>query len=691
MSGSHASDEGTSPKTDTRLSVATGTSERPGDQTFHTEEWVRVSDFDVGTPTSTTAKSDYDAAAEESYGDVRAQDKLVDWETVNAGNSSSAEDIGEVVVEYSSGSGQNKLDKVLSDSTDKEDEDAKSVSSKSSSSSSSTVHSPAASFPKKSDSSIVVVPSHEDESQESSFASVDDYPGIVAHFSSPEQTKEEVSEHQAIEPVSESDEQEEENYEPFDGVEEQAISTIEPVSSEEEEEDKYRLFTDVSNLKDLLEQEESSGGDPSARYDSFSSFLSSRMNTVESEAQDSSEVTPETPGVLKEEHPQLEMEVPEQAKVAGPEVKESGQQVVEEAIPDNLQGGNIVEDFAESIEPTTPEKASSENPYTFERSISDEEAFEAEYSSPSKEKQAAPSEKSQEVDENIAKESQDAGVPEPDQHELNQLLEIAHSKEISHLGKQEEKLLAQEEQDLGKAIVEPQPLVEVLSATDDPKPLEGGELKDLQPVATDEAPLLKDSPAPVVSGFQVEAELKDKAPELFNKESEDGLHEETNAAFGDEHQSVETLVADLSSQMEEPLAGKEGQNLESKIQGDSSSVDHVLRIQIEELSTKNEDATLVPLGSIHDSKNSTEFTKDLGVTSLAGDVEGTREISRSSEKSEQVAITPHRKIEVSSMPNPCFFPAFPVGFAKNSASSSHLPSQLFLQMFTQLTFSIICY
>lgn len=737
MSGSHASDEGISPKTsdvvNTRLSVDTGASERPGDQTFHTEEWVRVSDFDVGTPTSTTAKSDYDAAAEDSYGDVRAQDKLVDWETVsrdNAGNSSSAEDIGDaenVVVEYSSGFGQDHgqklslVDKVLSDSSDKED-DAKSVSSRSdggksshssssssSRSSRSTVHSSAA-FAKKSDdeersSSIVVVPSHGDESQESSYAEVasveardDDYHGIGANLSSPETKGVEHQASSAIEPVS-SDEQEEENYESYAGVEDQAISTIEPVSSEEEEEEKYRLFTDVSNLKDLLEHEESSG-DPitlPSGYDSFSSFLSSRMNEsadVESEAQDSSEVPDakiETPGVLEEKHQtggKLEMEehqVPE-AKEVGPEmseVKESEQQVVEAVTPEpqasslseihasdqNLQeGGNTVEEFAESIEPTTPEKASekssSENPYAFVRSISDEEVFEGEYSSPSEKKQAAPSEMSpeaQDVDENIAKEVQDApfssGIPEPDHHELNQLLEIAHSKEIANLGKQEEKLLAKEEHDLGKGIVEPQPLVEVLSAIDDPKPLEGGELKDLQPVEAEEAPLLKDSPTPAVSGFQIEAELKEKAPELCHKESEHELHEENNVGFGDEHQSAETLVADdtssadLSSQMEEPLAGKERQILEIKSEGDSSSsVDHLPSLQLKELPTKNDDVTLVPLSSIPDSeipKSTAEFTKDVGVTSLAGDVDRSREISRSSEKSEQVAIVPHRKVEVS--------------------------------------------
>jgi hypothetical protein len=74
--------------------------------TFQTEEWLRVSDFDVGTPSSTTADSkgvDYDVATEEgSYGtDLRANhDKLLaDWETASGdivgAASSSTEDVAE--------------------------------------------------------------------------------------------------------------------------------------------------------------------------------------------------------------------------------------------------------------------------------------------------------------------------------------------------------------------------------------------------------------------------------------------------------------------------------------------------------------------------------------------------------------------------------------------------------------------
>lgn len=651
VSGSHVSDEATSPKTsdevNTWLSVATGTSDRPGDQTFHTEEWVRVSDFDVGTPTSTTHKSDYDAVTEDSYGDVRAQDKLVDWETVNAGTSSSTDDVGEVVVEHPSRPRQDqvqKLEKVLSDSSEK-DGGAKSVSSKDSHSSSSSSNStcsgesPSESRKKSDDeersSSIVVVPSH---GEKSSSASVDprddDFHGSSAHFSSPEAKEDE---HPAIEAVS-SDEQEQDDS--FAGVEEQAISTIEPASSEEGEEEKYRLFTDVSNLKDLLDQEESSG-DSTAHHDTLSTFLSSSMKSSDAFGRDSLEVTDgkaEIPEVLEEEHQQSEME--EKQEPDAKEVKELEQPIVEEVMPEphaseNLQGENTVEESAESIEPTTPVKASSENPYSFTRSVSDEEIME-----PDDVKEQGV--QSLDVDENIAKESQDAsfssGIPPPDQHELNQLLEIAHSKEIAQLGKQEEKLLLKEEEELGKGITEPQPLIEVLSATDDSKPLERGELKDLQPVVAEEAPLLKGSPSPAEPEFQVEAALKDKVPELFSKESNPGLNKETHPGLKEEHLYVKTLgadkntSADLSSKVEESLSEHSKveeslpeQTSESKIEGHSSSSgDQVLNLHMKELSTKNEDATLVPLSSIPDSKSSEE---------------------------QQVAVTPYLKIEEQGRPS----------------------------------------
>jgi hypothetical protein len=294
VSDSHGSEEGASPRAgderSSRLSLSTAGDERGADQSFQTEEWVRVSDFDVGTPTSTTAKSDFDA--QEGGSDVRGHDKLVDWETVsreNAGNSSSAEECEHLGAEDSSGSGREQgqklphVDVVLSGSDSEKEDDEKSegsgsVGGKSSSRSTSSSSSRSAgsrsdAYPKKSDdeersSSIVVVPSyreHEDDSQESSYAEVasveareDDYHGSSTNLSSPEGKEGDYQAGSAIEPAS-SEEQEEDNYELSSGVEDHASSAIEPASSEDQEDDKYRLFTDLSNAKDP--EEVQSGSD----------------------------------------------------------------------------------------------------------------------------------------------------------------------------------------------------------------------------------------------------------------------------------------------------------------------------------------------------------------------------------------------------------------------------------------------
>ena len=154
-------------------------------------------------------------------------------------------------------------------------------------------------------------------------------------------------------------------------------------------------------------------------------------------------------------------------------------------------------------------------------------------------------------EENVAKEVHDtsfsSGVPEPNQEELNELLEIAHSKEIAHLGKQEEKILAHEEQELGKGIVEPQPLVEVLSATDPLEPMEGGESEDLQHLVAEEAPLLKDSSPPVDSGLHIASELKDRLPAMFGDKSGEDLPEESQGGARDEHPTAETSLVDDST------------------------------------------------------------------------------------------------------------------------------------------------
>lgn len=725
VSGSHASDEGSSPQmsndVNSRLSLATGSNERSADQTFQTEEWVRVSDFDVGTPTSTTAKSDFDTVAEGSYGDVRGHDRIADWETVsreNAGDLSFAEDVGEVRNPVTSGPGQVQgqkmlhVDEVLSDSSvsDKED-DTKSVSSRSDggmsshckSSSSSrgsgrSVGSSSEAYLKKSDdeerlSSIVVVPSQHEYSQESSFAEVasveppeDDYHEMIVGTSSSEEKGAEDQASSAIEPAS-SEDHEEDKYDLMSGVEDQIM---EPASSDEQE-GRYTLFTDVSNLKELLEQEGSRNDSNilPGSHGSFSSFISSHINEswiheaddprsaeVEEAETESTRAEHQTPGQLENE----DFQVPD-SKAFEPqtsEVKES------EHEPETLEShaisileqnleerGSTLEEVAQGMEPTTPdkvsEKCSSENPHSFIRSISDEEVFETGKASSSKEVEnpsASPSAKEQisyaedfsnyeGANENIAKEVHDTplsgGVPESESHELNQLLEIAHSKEIAELGEIEEKILAQEEQELGKGIADSQPLVEVLSAAGDSNQLEEGEMEDFQPVNTEEAPLLKDSPSTVDSGLQIEEMLKDRAPELLTKEVEEAFPKD---GFGDEHQAGEVLhtggsfSGDSSVQIEEPLAdgtaGKQQHLLESQSEeGTSFSVDSTQSPPIKELRTTNE-GTSVPLINISESKladNSAGSTKDVEATSLSGNVD------TSSAKSEQVSITSHFKRE----------------------------------------------
>ncbi|KAG0565316.1 hypothetical protein KC19_8G181300 [Ceratodon purpureus] len=549
VSDSLVSDEGTSPKTgderSSRLSLSRGGNERPADQTFQTEEWVRVSDFDVGTPTSTAAKSDFDA--QDSIGDGRGHDKLAEWETVsgdNAGNSSSAEEVGEadhLGAEDSSGSGRKQgqklphVDVVMSGSDSEKEDDDKSVSSgsmggKSSrssiSSSSRSAGSRSDAYPKKSDdeersSSIVVVPSdreHEEDSQESSYVEVgsvgargEDDHGSVANLSSPDGKEGGYQGSSAIEPAS-SEEQEEDNYETFSGVEDHASSTIEPASSDEQEEEKYRLFSDLSNVKDLVDVHSGSNAID----------LSSLIR------HQSGEEEPQITGDLKTEDEQ----VPESTETEpqAPDVHKSGHEATNSAASEpypepNVEGDAGVAEEATLIEPTTPERTSeksfAEHPYTFVRAVSEEEIIEPTKDSSSEVEKTAPTPSLSEAqggEENVAKEVHDSpfssGVPEPNQEELEQLLEIAHSKEIAALGKQEEHILAQEEQELGKGIVEPQPLVEVLSAIEPSKPVEGGDVKELQPVEAEEAPLLKDSSSRVDSDLHKKTdEMKDFQPE----------------------------------------------------------------------------------------------------------------------------------------------------------------------------------
>lgn len=699
VSGSHASDEGTSPKTfddvNSGLSLATGSNERPTDQTFQTEEWVRVSDFDVGTPTSTTAKGGFHATAEDSYGDSRGHDKIVDWETIsgeNADNFSSPEDVGEARDVAASDYGQERgqqmphVDELLSDSSvsDKED-DAKSVksrenshssssSSSSSSGSSRSSYSPEA-YLKKSDDeerlgSIVVIPSHGEDSQESSFAEVasvetrdDDYHELIANIGSLEVKGSEDQATSAIEPAS-SDDQEEDKYDLFSGVEDQAV---ESAPSKDQEKDK----NGGSNTKDL-EQEQSKGNVIILLgcYERFYFFISSPANVSlinEFVNPGSSEDEEADTKVRKLEHQTPGQSENEYHQVAKPKELESEVPTVKEQVSEPHAPDQNLEEDEQGIEPTTPDKASeksySENPYSFGHSISDEEVFEdgnvsnlKEIEDPSASlsahEQTDHAESSSEVHENISKEGQDSpvstGVPEPEQHELNQLLEIAQSKEIAKLGKVEQKILAQEH-DASNGIAVLQPLVEVLTADKNSKRLERDEVKDHQ---ADEAPLPRDTPCSVDSGLPIEAGLKDVTLEMYTKEVEAELRGDR---FGDKNQSGEVPLtgdsssADSSLQAQEQLTSRDAEKHQRLLDG-QSEVDSPFSVDNTEPRTAVEGGTLVsPINAAESElpRSSGVLIKDVEDSCLVGKVDGTTDAAKCSESSERVELTPYHKREVS--------------------------------------------
>ena len=710
MSESHVTDEGTSLKLSedkkSRLSLLTGTNEGRTDLTFQTEEWVRVSDFDVGTPTSTTVKSDSDA--QDSFSDVPGLDKLVDWETIsreNAGNSSSAEEIGEAdhLAAEEAGFGQNQgqklphVDVVLSGSDSEKEDDDKSMSSRSIggkssrslTSSSRSADSTSDAYPKISDeersSSIVVVPlyqAHEDDSQKNGYVSVasveaqeDDYHRRVTTVSSPEGKEVDYQASRAIGSAS-SEEQEEGSFEHLFGVEDHASSAIEPVSSGEQEEGKCRLFTNVSNMKDVFEDVErgsnavdltslirpQNGEESSPNESVLVGTTGHPLSQVEG-GNDEPKVIEEyqTTGNLKTQAD----EVPELTQVK-PEtigVNELNQEVTKfvtsepyaQSLPvihcpeQNNEGDRATEETIHVIGPMTPERTSEKNfietLYTFVRAVGDEEILEAAKASLLEVRQSAPTlslSEAKGVKENAAKEVYDTsfsgGLPEPNQEEPKQVLEIVHSEIIAVFGTQEAKFPAQKERELGTCIVGIQPLLEV-SATMLSKPVEGGELKDFQYVLSDEAPLVKESSSLFDSDLDNIAELKYRVPELFTKLSGEELLEESQGGIQDEHQTAEALLVDdsvlidLSVQTKLPLAEKE-QRFDEKAGSDSFLVvDHVSSAENEGLPTE-----IVPLTttSSEKSKCAADSTKVLEATFEAKNVDKTGKFAGSSKRLEQV-------------------------------------------------------
>ena len=406
VSGSHASDEGTSQQASDEVTsrLSLDIKDRPADQTFHTEEWVRVSDFDVDTPTS---KGDYDASTEDSYSEARRLDKLGDWETVSrgtVGNSSSAEDIGEgdhLGADESSATSQEpgpKLSQVnevrsassssasslSSSSGDEEDNTGKGTKREISSSS------------KKVEgedrlSSIVLVPSPhglEDEGQDS--------------ISFEEVPSEEDEDHGSLVDVSLPEEQEDESH---------MSSIVDVLTPEEREDDKDEanriLDASSSEEKDcrtvsLSLEEQGESQQPSSILPVPQDEDSNRVTSIKEEEEDSRDISStedhqdlnnKTSSVLEDETPSVgeEVDVGDDNSATGQKEQE-GHHQQENSDIEVIEGGEldihssaetapVVEDLRTDVEPK-PSNDTEEGPepktrYEFVRSISgdnDEEA-----------------------------------------------------------------------------------------------------------------------------------------------------------------------------------------------------------------------------------------------------------------------------------------------------------------------------
>jgi hypothetical protein len=600
VSGSHASDEGTSQQASDEVTsrLSLDIKDRPADQTFHTEEWVRVSDFDVDTPTS---KGDYDASTEDSYSEARRLDKLGDWETVSRGtvgnSSSSAEDIGEgdhLGADESSATSQEpgpKLSQVnevrsassssvsslSSSSGDEEDNTGKGTKRENSSSS------------KKVEgedrlSSIILIPSPhglEDEGQDS--------------ISFEEVPSEEDEDHGSLVDVSLPEEQEDESH---------MSSIVDVLTPEELEDDKdeanHILDASSSEEKDcrtvsLSLEEQGESQQPSSILSVPQDEDSNRVTSIKEKEEDSRDISStedhqdlnnQISSVLVDETPSVgeEVDVGDDNSATGQKEQESHHQQESSDI-EVIKGGEldihssaetapVVEDLRTDVEPK-PSNDTEEGPepktrYEFIHSISGDNDEEASVETLDV---LAPEQKSgsgslegrssdiQVVNEKIAKETHDeplrTGVPEAEQEHINQLLEIVESKEMSHLAREEEKLVSQEEEHLGKGIADLQPLTEILASADNSPPLEGGALSNLQPVAVESTPLVED--------MDMQSSPESVVPK--ETESDKGVIESCDNTADDEEEREEGEQHDSTNVQE---SGMEGESFASIVESSSS-------------------------------------------------------------------------------------------------------------------------
>ncbi|CAM6025720.1 unnamed protein product [Sphagnum balticum] len=392
---SHESDETTScPDTPDHGKLTFSSEDVPSDQKFHTEDWVRVSDFDVGTPTSTTTAdskvADYGVVALDcNYdGDVRGHDKLADWETVSrdmGGGVSSTE-----VVEILEGD-----DSVV---------DEESVSPSRGQGLSQLPHVDAENsewLSEKQDEHKVALSSRTSEDQEK----------MSSSFEAGSQSKEEDQEAAA------STVEFQENVHLCDSSE---VTSLQ----QEHDNERQKSHMEVHPVK-LQEQEEA---------------CSNNGNESLSEEQE-------------EEDDHVTSPRQEDSKMIGHALEEDRSiQLMDAAISGMYESGDHSTE-AVDVAPLEPQE------------------------------------------DNVK------GISEQESDEHDQLLDIAHSTELADLGKEEEKIIAQEEEDIGENISET--IVDMLtSAGNLPQTTEHGEVEDLQKVAVEESPLIEehsDAPDAMVS------------------------------------------------------------------------------------------------------------------------------------------------------------------------------------------------
>lgn len=531
--------------------------DRPADQTFQTEEWVRVSDFDVGTPTSTTnSKGDYDAGVEDSYGEARGHDKLADWETVSretVGASSSPEESLEaehLVADESSGSSHGRglrlphVDEGSSESSSYEQEKSASSSSEGTS--------PGKQEEEDRSGSIVVVPSpHEHEDDDSIVdvasheAQEDEDHGSIVEVNLPEEQPEEDQINRIGHDIPVQDQ---EGKDSVSGVH---------VTLPDDQKDDDQTSSGLHASREEIEGDGSSFKEaPAAEVKGLRNEGPVEYESVEKESARPAESVVEVDATRLDEAPASKAE--ERSHDAPEHESEHEVHVVaEDDIPfQHKADESAVENSQVAVGPAAPDKEEQEyqaKSYAVTRAIRHEDD---EYSGNTltgdQERSVGLAEvSSSEVQSAVQDREEDAapvisGVPEPEQQELDQLLDMAHSKEIAALGREEEKILAKEEEDLGKSIADPRPLAEVLAATEeDSHFLQTGESEDLQPVPVEEAPLVETPPFSQDSSLQKDTELIDRAPEVTEAGTgKQSQNLEASPGGSEERRKEDVVIAD---------------------------------------------------------------------------------------------------------------------------------------------------